>query len=86
MWTNHPSVCELLASCAANPPLRDNRSPSFNRPTPMFRTDDERVAALGLFYKAAEPPVDSTAWRIWLTMTPQRAIADAIRNHRQEAA
>lgn len=75
-WTRAPLALALLASCARHPPPRR---------TVCYRFGDtgthycgERVRALKRFYRAAEPPLDTPAWRAWLALDVEQAIDAAI--------
>ena len=75
-WTHSPLAIALLASCAHDPP---------GRRTVCYRFGDiashyagERVRALKCLYRAAQPPLDTAAWRAWLAFDVERAIDRAL--------
>ena len=75
-WTCSPEAVTLLASCARWPPRR--RLFVFRFGETAFRFIGRRVGRLRRLYRLAEPPVDTLAWREWLSLDPQQAIEQAL--------
>lgn len=73
-WTDLPDAARALDSCRRNPPRRDMRTADGNGAFPKYRRDDGRVRKLRQIYKAAEPPIDTPAWREWLALDVDKAI------------
>ena len=75
-WIHCPEATALLASCARRPPPR--RLAVYRFEETALRFVGRRVRRLSHLYRLAEPPVDTPAWREWLALDPQQAIAAAI--------
>lgn len=75
-WTQTPEAAALLAACAAHPPPRRLRVYRF-RETAAFYAGP-RMKQLRRLYRQAEPPLDTPEWRAWLTLDPERMVAEAI--------
>ena len=75
-WTNAPIAAAILAACARDPPAR--RTIRYRFADTATAYSGERVRALKRLYRAAEPPLDTPAWRAWLTLDVERAIDSAI--------
>ena len=76
-WIRSPEAARLLASCAAAPPPL--RAFTFRFQELELRFVGRRARQLRRLYRTAEPEIDTPAWRQWLTLDPQRAIAAALR-------
>jgi hypothetical protein len=76
IWTRSPEAARLLASCAADPPPLRSFACRFQEIEQRFV--GRRVRSLRRIYLAAEPPIDTFAWRRWLALDPQRAILEAV--------
>ena len=77
LWTRLPEATRLLASCAADPP--PIRAFAYRFQEIEHRFVGRRVARLRRLYRAAEPAIDTRAWREWLRWDPQRAIRESVR-------
>ncbi len=75
-WTQSPLASALLASCAGQPPRRRAIRYRFGEVATVYA--GERVRALKRLYRAAEPPLDTPAWQVWLTLDVEDAIDAAI--------
>lgn len=75
-WTRSPQALVLLASCALAPPLRRLVRYRFDEIGEHFA--GARARALRQLYRAAEPPLDTPQWRLWLSPDADQAIAEAV--------
>jgi hypothetical protein len=85
-WTSNPYAAAILAICGHDPPARRTIRYRFADTGTLYT--GERVRALKRLYRAAEPPLDTPAWRAWLTLDVARAIdtaIDALRSRRSAA-
>jgi len=78
LWTRRPKAAALLADCAANPPVEIVKRDRFGDTWTVYNPRDVRVRKLADLYANAQPPIDTPAWRVWLELTEQRAIAEAV--------
>ena len=76
-WIRSAEAAKLLDSCAAHPPPFRGFACRFQETE--IRFIGKRAARLRRLYRMGEPPIDTPAWRQWLALDPQRAIAQAIR-------
>ena len=84
-WTAMPKAAAILASCAANPPRRQTFRYRFGETDTRYV--GERVKRLRQLYRNAQPEIDTPAWREWLRLDPQTAIAEAVQaGAKKEAA
>ncbi len=82
-WTQSPLAIALLASCGRDLPVRRTVCYRFSDTASQYA--GERVRALKRLYRAAEPPLDTPAWRAWLALDVERAIDAAITSAASQA-
>lgn len=77
-WRSLPEAAAILAAIVADPPpTREHRYRFGDR---VSRYTGDRVRRLRQLRRAAEPPLDTPAWRDWVRLGEQQAIALALRD------